>query len=128
MGELFFVFTIESCEGGDNFIVEKLFSSYVEGVKRKIELEFKYNTEEYPSKDSKGFHDEFRALHAYLCGKGGAVTPAEFAECSKGYVKARDAFLEREDDKEAVDLPYYISNVKGMTVDSDEDREEYFHN
>ncbi len=115
------VFTIETCDSGDNFIMERVFSGPkgVDAYKHKFELEFKYNTEYHSDKDKTEWESDLKKL---LVG----LNKNNLSDVSKKLEALRVKFS--TNGSNAVDLPTYITHVKIMTVDNDNDSERKEYN
>lgn len=126
MTKVYIVLTIESCETGENFILEKVFSNLIDAAVHKVNLEFKYNTELYPEKDKAELEKEYNSVLKHL-NSYPLYMDDTFKDIFKKFTILLDKFSQNKIDKNAWDLPAFRVYIKEMTVDSDDNRERYDH-
>ncbi len=113
MSKLYLVFTIETDDAGDNFTINKLFSDKLEAYRHKFRVEFNENTEYYHNKNK----DEWQKFVDKL----DKLTLDNLEEYIKEEKDITEKFLMI--DKYTMEIPNALTNVKEMTVDSDNDKE-----
>lgn len=116
--KVYVVFSIETCDSGENFTMERVFSSSkgIEAYKYKFESDFKYNTETHPDKDKTEWESELNALLPQL-------KKETVLDTSKKLDTLMCKFTTNKKDKNAFDLPCSRTHVKIMTVDKNDDSE-----
>ncbi len=122
MAEVYIVTTIESCETGENFILERVFSNLKDAAVHKLNLEFKNNTECYPEKDKAKLEKEYESVLNYLDSYP-LYMDETFDYIFKKFTKLLDKFSQNKTDETACDLPAFRTFVKKMTIDANDDKE-----
>jgi hypothetical protein len=94
--EVYIVTTIESCRGGENFIVENVFDNYVFAAVRVTEINFTRNIEYCKNKDKTELEHEYNALMKKLKEIDWTINKSfdsdEFKKMSANFIKLLDKF------------------------------------